>query len=81
MHAAITVKGVEGLEYKVKDVVEVQAGNVASTTLYVKIKPQLLEDSSTALTIYVQDIERPEVKATYSTTFFGPNKWYSVLRS
>lgn len=75
MRAVLHVGGVDGLEYRIDrsdEVIEVQAGNVSSTTLFVKIKPKLLESSSTPLTVYVQDLDNPQVKTTYNTTFFGP---------
>ncbi|MDG6778914.1 cytochrome c oxidase accessory protein CcoG [Thiomicrorhabdus sp. zzn3] len=72
MQAQISVEGPEGLTYSVDKVLEIQAGNVGSATLFVKIPKKQLTDVNTPIVIKVVDLNNPAVVERYETAFIGP---------
>lgn len=74
LHASISVTGHEGLTVIVDELIKVQAGNVGSTTLFVRIPHKALDDISIPLNIHVQDINNPDVHTYYKTNFLSPKR-------
>jgi len=73
MRAAISVTGFDGLSYEVgRQSLDIQAGNVGSTDLFVKIPRKLLKDVNTPIIIKVVDLNNPAITKEYESTFIGP---------
>ncbi|WP_028487394.1 cytochrome c oxidase accessory protein CcoG [Thiomicrorhabdus chilensis] len=72
MAAEITVKGPESLAYNVDKVIDIQPGNVGSTTLFVRMPRKQLEDVNTPIVITVTDLNNPAIVEEYEATFIGP---------
>ncbi|MEA3405100.1 MAG: cytochrome c oxidase accessory protein CcoG [Pseudomonadota bacterium] len=73
MQAQISVHGPEGLTYVVdREALDIQAGNVGATDLFVKIPKKLLTDVNTPVIIKVVDLNNPAIVEEYNATFIGP---------
>lgn len=73
MQAQVSVFGIDGLTYEVdRSALDIQAGNVGATELFVKVPRKLLKDINTPVTIRVVDLKNPETVEDYQATFIGP---------
>jgi len=74
MLAKIHVTGPDELTYIADKEIKIQPGNVGATTLFVKIPKKVLTDTSTPITIHVQDLNNETISDRYETTFLSPKK-------
>lgn len=74
MKAQIEVEGPEGTIAIADQGLMIHPGNVASSTLLVRVPKQNLKDDHTPINIIVKDVLHPEIKAVYESVFISPKR-------
>lgn len=74
MRAEVSVKGQDDLVYIADRVADVEPGNVASITLFIRIPRKSLTSDSTPVDIVVQDLNNPAISDTYTSVFHSPKR-------
>ena len=74
MRAEVSVKGQDDLVYIADRVADVEPGNVASITLFIRIPRSSLTSESTPVDIFVQDLNNPAISDTYASVFHSPKR-------
>lgn len=74
MRAEVSVKGQDDLVYIADRVADVEPGNVASITLFIRIPRSSLTSESTPVDIFVQDLNNPAISDTYTSVFHSPKR-------
>jgi hypothetical protein len=55
-----------------QDLLHVEAGNVGSTSILVKVPRDQLKGENTPVMIYAQDTEHPDIHQSYESMFIAP---------
>jgi cytochrome c oxidase accessory protein FixG len=74
MRAEVKVDGVKDMVYIADRVADVEPGNVASVTLFIRIPRESLTSDSLPVNIIVTDLNNPAVAQTYSSVFHSPKR-------
>lgn len=69
----IRISGVEYHQLLGSEVIEVNAGEVATAPVRLQVDPMVLKSSSTKITIIAQSIDDPTIAASSESRFLGPS--------